>query len=279
MAIPKVIHYCWFGKGKKSELAEKCISSWKKYCKDYEIKEWNEEKFDINSNEYVRQAYESKKYAFVTDYVRLYAIYTEGGIYMDTDVEVLKPLDEFLKHKAFSSFENNNMIPTGIMAGEKGNAWIKDLLDEYTNLKFIDENGNIDVTTNVVRITNLTKAKYDLKLESSFQELKNGLVTIYPFDYFCPKDWETGKINLTENSHTIHHFSGSWHDEELKKKVKKYRKKLNKYIDKYGKEDGKKKLNEVELKKFYILHPIKAIKKIIEKIGAYIKRNIQEKFK
>ena len=119
MAIPKVILYCWFGRGEKPELAKKCIESWKKYCPDYEFKEWNEDNFDIHSNKYVEQAYNARKFAFVTDYVRLYALYYEGGVYMDTDVEVLKPIDEFLKHKAFSSFENNNTIPTGLMASEK----------------------------------------------------------------------------------------------------------------------------------------------------------------
>jgi len=266
MAIPKTIHYCWFGKGQKSELAEKCIKSWKEYCKDYQIKEWNEENFDINSNEYVRQAYEAKKYAFVTDYVRLYALYTEGGIYMDTDVEVLKPLDAFLNHKAFSSFENNNMIPTGILAGEKENIWIKDLLDEYTNLKFLDKNGKMDLTTNVVRITNLTKQKYDLKLESSFQELKDGIVTIYPFDYFCPKDWETGNINLTDNTHAIHHFAGSWHTDKEKKRNEKSKLKLAKYIKKYGEVKGKKIFKTRQNIVYVVMHPIFAIKRIIKKI-------------
>ena len=104
--IPKIIHYCWFGGKPKPELAEKCIESWKKFCPDYEIVEWNEGNFNINSNLYVKQAYEAKKYAFVTDYVRLYALYTQGGIYMDTDVMVLKPLDEYLNHEAFSGFES-----------------------------------------------------------------------------------------------------------------------------------------------------------------------------
>ncbi|MEI3219550.1 MAG: glycosyltransferase [Lachnoclostridium sp.] len=99
--IPKVIHYCWFGRGKMPELANKCIESWKKYCPDYEIIEWNEDNFDINCCPYVKEAYESKRFAFVTDYVRLYAMYTQGGIYMDTDVEVLRNLDEFLIHQGF----------------------------------------------------------------------------------------------------------------------------------------------------------------------------------
>lgn len=267
MAIPKIIHYCWFGRGEKPESVKKCIDSWKKYCSDYEFKEWNEDNFDINSNEYVKQAYESRKFAFVTDYVRLYAIYTEGGVYMDTDVEVLKPIDEFLEHKAFSSFENNNMLTTGFMAAEKGNEWIKDLLTIYENLKFIKEDGNMDLTTNVVRITNLTHEKYGLKLESSYQELRNGLITIYPHEYFSPKDWSTGEIHLTDNTYTIHHFSGSWHTEEDKRKSEKYRKKLKKYIEKYSDEEiAKKKLNQDEIRKFYLLHPIKAIKRIIEKM-------------
>lgn len=266
MAIPKIIHYAWFGRGEKPELARKCIESWKKYCPDYEFKEWNEDNFDINSNEYVRQAYESRKFAFVTDYVRLYALYNEGGVYMDTDVEVLKPIDEFLKHKAFSSFENNNMIPTGLMAGEKGNPWIKDLLDEYDDIKFIDKDGNMDLTTNVVRITNLTKEKYGLVQESSYQDLKDGIVTMYPHEYFCPKDWETGEIHLTENTYTIHHFSGSWHGEKEKKEAEEYRKRLEKYVEKYGEEAGKIKLNNHDLRVFYLKHPFKAVKRIFQKL-------------
>lgn len=121
--IPKKIHYCWFGKGKMPELALKCIESWRVNLPDYELKEWNENSFDINSNFYVKEAYESRKFAFVTDYVRLYALYTEGGIYMDTDVEVLKNLDPFLDLPAFSGFEDNVHIPTGIMAAEKGSVW------------------------------------------------------------------------------------------------------------------------------------------------------------
>ena len=122
--IPKKIHYCWFGKGEKPKLVKDCIDSWKKNCHDYEIIEWNEDNFDININAYVKEAYECKKYAFVTDFVRLFVLKKYGGVYMDTDVEVIKSLDGFLKHHAFSSFENNDYIPTGIMASEKNNKWI-----------------------------------------------------------------------------------------------------------------------------------------------------------
>lgn len=267
MNIPKKIHYCWFGRGQKPELAIKCIQSWKKILPEYEIIEWNEDNFDINRNLYVKQAYENRKFAFVTDYVRLYVLYNYGGIYIDTDVEVLKPLDKFLKHPAFSGFENNNNIPTGIMASKKNNKWIKDLLDEYDDLKFIKEDGTFDLTTNVVRITNLTEKKYGLKKESSYQELKDAVV-FYPYDYFCPKDWYSGNINITDNTVTIHHFSGSWHDDKEKKRTKV----RLKYIQKYGLELGDKKYNRYLLRHDYkylltlpfkcICHPIKAIKKL-----------------
>ncbi len=268
MAIPKIIHYCWFGRGQKNELAQKCIESWKKHCSDYTFKEWNEDNFDLNSNKYVRQAYDNRKFAFVTDYVRLYALYNEGGIYMDTDVEVLKPLDEFLKHSAFSSFENNNKIPTGIMAAEKGNEWIFDLMQEYTDLEFIDSQGNMDLTTNVERITNLTVEKYGLVQESSYQELGGGVVTMYPHDYFCPKDWQTGNIYLTDNTHTIHHFSGSWHTEKEKKASEKNRKLRKKYLEKYGEEKTEiifQRRNKMLRIAYYLRHPVLAIKKILSK--------------
>ena len=270
MAIPKIIHYCWFGRGQKPELAEKCIASWKKYCPDYIIKEWNEDTFDLDSNLYVRQAYDSRKFAFVTDYVRLFALYHEGGIYMDTDVEVLKPLDAFLKHQAFSSFENNNKIPTGLMAAEQGNPWINDLLDEYTDLTFLDADGNMDLTTNVERITGLTLRKYGLNPVSSYQDLAGGIVTMYPHDYFCPKDWQTGNINLTENSHTIHHFAGSWHSDEEKKRMARHIALRQKYVAKFGEEKGGKVLLWHE--RFlnipqYLCHPIQTLKKIVQKLA------------
>ena len=155
--IPKIIHYCWFGGNPLPEDAQKCIASWKKYCPDYEIREWNEENFDIQSNDYVKEAYEAKKFAFVTDYVRLYALIAYGGIYMDTDVEVVKSLDAFLKHKAFSGFESSNSIPTRLMASEKDYPLFKTLMDDYENRHFLKEDGSFDMTTNTVTITNLCK--------------------------------------------------------------------------------------------------------------------------
>lgn len=206
--IPKTIHYCWFGGNPLPTDAKKCINSWKKILPDYEIKEWNESNFDINSNLYVKQAYEARKFAFVTDYVRLYALATEGGIYMDTDVEVLKSYDSFLHHTAFSGFENNNFVTTGMMAAEKESRWIMDLLDEYNHRTFIKEDGTFDTTTNTVTITNYM-TKQGLILNNTYQDFP-GLVTIYSSDYFCPKDHGSGLIQLTDNSVCIHHFACSW---------------------------------------------------------------------
>ena len=208
--IPKIIHYCWFGGKPLPEDAKRYIESWKKFCPDYEIYEWNEQTFDINAVSYVREAYEAKKWAFVTDYVRLYALSTVGGIYMDTDVEVLKNLDVFLNNKGFSGFERVDAVPTGIMAAEKENMFIHELLHEYDAIHFLKEDGTLDLTTNVVRITNTAK-KYGLKLNNKLQTVND--FTFYPKDYFCPKSSRTLEINLTENSYTIHHFAGSWDTE------------------------------------------------------------------
>lgn len=219
--IPKIIHYCWFGGKELPELAVKCIESWKKYLPDYEIKRWDETNFDLNSNTYVKEAYENKKWAFITDYVRLYVLKKYGGIYMDTDVEVIKNLDEFLNLKAFSGFENDTQIPTGIIASEKNGRWVTEQLKYYDNRHFVLEDGSFDYTTNVVTITNITKEMFPLKEKNSFQDF--GDVTFYPKDYFCPKDHLTNKINLTKNTYCIHHFAASWLKPSAKIKLRIYR--------------------------------------------------------
>lgn len=206
--IPKIIHYCWFGRGQLPPLALKCIQSWKKYCPDYEIKEWNEDNFDLDLFPYVREAYDNKKYAFVTDVVRLYALLKEGGVYMDTDVEVIKPIDQFLCHHAFSGFENQREVPTGIMASEKGGKWVAENLAYYNDRHFILPNGQFDITPNVKTITRLL-LQHGLVQNNTLQDFAD-LVTMYPKDFFCPKNPDTGEIFLTNNTCTIHHFNGSW---------------------------------------------------------------------
>lgn len=217
--IPKTIHYCWFGGNPFPEDAMKCMNSWKKYCPDYEIKRWDESNFDLECCVYVKEAYEAKKWAFITDYVRLYVLKTYGGIYMDTDVEVLKPLDDFLENHGFSGFESNHTVPTGIMAAEKDNPFIIHQLEKYKDRHFLI-NGEIDYTTNVEVITKYCIEK-GIQLNNEIQECEE--FKFYPSEYFCPKDPLTYEINLTENTYTIHHFNGSWGSKRQKfnSKVKK----------------------------------------------------------
>lgn len=207
--IPKIIHYCWFGGKPMPRLAQTCIRSWKKHCPGYELKLWDESNFDLNQYPYAKEAYNSGKYAFVTDVVRLHALYHEGGIYMDTDVEVLKPLDEFLHHHAFSGFESDTRVPTGIMASEKGGRWAKENLAYYDGKHFIKEDGSLDMTTNVTTITDYM-VQQGLLLNNTYQEI-DGLFTMYPRDYFCPKDFLTQEIEMSPNTACIHHFNMSWH--------------------------------------------------------------------
>lgn len=205
--IPKIIHYCWFGGKKMPDLAHKCIATWQKIMPEYTLMLWNEESFDLNSNQYVKEAYQKKKYAFVTDYVRLWALHKFGGIYMDTDVEVLKPYDPFLFLPAFSGFETEYLVPTGVMASEMNGLWVRRLMSYYENKPFILQNGSIDTTTNVTIISELME-KDGFKLKNSLQNFNN-IVTMFPKDYFCPKDVHGG-LTLTENTVCIHHFNGSW---------------------------------------------------------------------
>ena len=206
--IPKILHACWFGGKPIPEDAQRYIDSWKKYNPDYEIKIWNEDNFDINSNTYVKEAYQSRKFAFVTDYVRLKVLYEHGGIYMDTDVEVLRSLDDFLKYPAFSGFEGPNRIPTGTMGAEPNNKWIKLLLDYYDDRHFILPDGSLDLTTNVKTITDITSTNYPIRLDNTLQEFED--FVMFPFDYLCAKDLVDGKIKTSKNTYTIHHFAGSW---------------------------------------------------------------------
>lgn len=209
--IPKTIHYCWFGGNPLPELAHRCIASWKKYCPDYEIKEWNESNFDLNCCDYVREAYEAKKWAFVSDVARLYALVNYGGVYMDTDVELLHPIDNLLQYEAVSGFESKSRIPTGLMACREGQGLFTELLHNYDNAHFIKEDGTYDTTTNVVRITEVC-VKYGLRLDNTMQTV-NGF-TLLPQEYLCPKSFETGKFEISDNTLAIHHFNGSWMPKE-----------------------------------------------------------------
>ncbi|WP_256988775.1 glycosyltransferase family 32 protein [Bacillus sp. EB106-08-02-XG196] len=213
--IPKVIHYCWFGKGELSPLIKNCISSWKKFCPDYEIIEWNESNFDINSSIWTKEAYDKKKYAFVSDYARLFILYNYGGIYLDTDVELTKNIDEFLLHEAFSCFENDKYVSTGIIGSVPRHKVIKNFLEYYDGLHFINEDGSIKDIPNVRFMTEILK-EYGLKVNNEFQIL-NGFC-IYPRTYFCPID-ANGNRDFSKKTYCIHHFTSSWRPEKDQKQV------------------------------------------------------------
>lgn len=208
--IPRKIHYCWFGGNPLPELAQKCIASWKKFCPDWEIIEWNEKNFDLNYNDYVREAYKAKKWAFVTDVVRLYALVTCGGFYMDTDVEVIRPLDGLCDYDAVSGFESETQIPTGLMACRDSHPLFREFLDDYKDAHFVKSDGSPDLTTNVTRITNIC-LRHGLRQDNTLQTVA-GCVFL-PKDYLCPKDLYTRQSHITENTYCIHHFDGSWETE------------------------------------------------------------------
>ena len=222
--IPKVIHYCWFGGNPLPEAAKKCIASWKKFCPDYEIVQWDESNYDVTKNQYMYQAYQAGKWAFVSDYARLDIIYEHGGIYFDTDVEVIKNMDSFLEDPMFCGWESNvenqagNKVAFGLGFGaEQYNLVLKKTLDVYENLTFLQEDG----TYNLVPCPYYqTLALLQLGLDDSqmtLQKLKDA--TVYPCEYFSPKNYYTGQIHITENTHTIHHYSALWLSEKQRKAV------------------------------------------------------------
>ena len=206
--IPKTLHYCWFGRGEKPAPVLACIDSWKKYLPDYQIMEWNEDNFDFESYPYAKEAYECRKFAFVSDVARLHALYTTGGVYMDTDFEVLKPLDPFMEDEGFMGFERDGFVATCILAGSPHCTWAKTLLDRYSQLHFIREDGSYDLTTNVVRVTEYL-LELGLRPDGSRQKLP-GIGTIYPRDFFSPLHPLTGRMTITPNTVAIHHLEGSW---------------------------------------------------------------------
>ena len=208
MSIPKVIHYCWFGRGEMPKLAQKCIKSWKEKCPDYEIICWNEDNFDLTQNHYMRQAYEAGKWAFVSDYARLKIVYDHGGIYLDTDVELLKSLDDLLDGGGFMGFESKGVVATGLGFGaEKGNKVIAEFLKDYEDISFVQPDGSFDLTPCPKRNTDTLK-RLGMDTEKPNQVFMD--MTFLAKEYLCPMDYYTGKISVTKNTYSIHHYSASW---------------------------------------------------------------------
>ena len=232
--IPKVIHYCWFGHNPKSELMLRCIASWKKYCPDYEIIEWNEENFEISQNDYAREAYEEKKWAFVTDYARLWIIYNHGGIYLDTDVEVIKAFDDLLVDPAFFGFEDERSVATGLGFGaEKGNPVVKAMLRDYEGIHFRNPNGSFDKLPCPVRNTK-SIAHLISEQRKPGTILRTDHASFYPSEYFCPLNADGINLRKTKHTHSIHWFSATWlsADEQVVHKYRIFRGKCQKMLGK-----------------------------------------------
>lgn len=216
--IPKIIHYCWFGGKPLTSLAKKCIKSWKKFCPNYEIREWNESNFNININLYTEQAYAAKKYAFVSDFARFDIIYKHGGIYLDVDVELLKNLDELLGHSAYMGFETNNCVNVGLGFGAiPGHPLIREICDHYMLRKFLKDDLTPDFTTVVEIVTNIL-IKKSLEINNSKQVIAD--CVIYPMEYFQPIDNFSKKIKKSQNTFSIHHYASSWYSK--KRKIAKF---------------------------------------------------------
>ena len=237
--IPKIIHYCWFGEKAIPELEQRCIESWKRLLPDYELRLWNERSFDLNRYPYAREAYEQRKYAFVADVARLWALEQFGGIYMDTDVEVIRPFDaqwtdsamkqrmatidcrSLMDLPAFIGYEGSlsGAVGTGIMASAPHGVWVTEQLRNYENRHFVKEDGTLDCTTNAVIIS-------DMMCQQGFQ--KNGQYGVYkddlhvfPVDYFCPLS-STRVLHCTANTYCIHHFAGSWQEPSRVERLKNW---------------------------------------------------------
>ena len=236
--IPKIIHFIWVGDNPKSELAKKCIASWKKFCPDYQIMEWGNDALKEIDNIYLKEAFECKKWAFVSDYLRLYALSKFGGIYCDTDLELTQHIDKFLDNSFFTGYESweGKISPiTALMGAEKNNPIIADLLKDYDSIHFIT-NGKMDLTTNVLRISKYFEKKFNLNSPyngNNTTKLDNNVI-IYPSYFFCtPENWK--------ENYSIHHFNGSWVDGYNRKnffkffkfRIVKYKKRLDTSNNRY----------------------------------------------
>lgn len=211
--VPKIIHYCWFGGKPLPRSARRCIASWRKYLPEYEIREWNEDNFDVNAVPYTREAYARGKYAFVSDYARFWVLYHYGGLYFDTDVEVIQSFDDIMARGAFMGIEKdgeNVAVAPGLgMGAVSGMELYKEVIDHYSTLKFVDERG-IQIAGTVVKHATDVLIRHGFEAEDREQQVAG--VWIYPNDWFNPLEDATGRLTITDNTHSIHHYSKTWVD-------------------------------------------------------------------
>lgn len=213
--IPKIIHYCWFGKGQMPEKEKKCIETWKKFFPDYEIKKWDETNFDVEETKFSKQAYERKQYAFVSDYARAKILYEQGGLYLDTDVEVVKSFPKVLDGKGFVGFERRHFIGTAVLAVEKGNGIIKELLDYYVQHSFVMDDGLVDNIANVSILTDIMR-KHKLELGGERQTVAG--FEVFNREYFYPKKLDENEFRVTDETCAIHKCSNSWMSDRERKR-------------------------------------------------------------
>lgn len=208
--IPKTLHYIWFGNNELPELERRCISSWARIMPDWEIRRWDESNFDIESCPFSREAYKAEKWAFVSDYARYRILHTHGGVLLDTDVELLKPLDNLLENEAFAGFMKNNffMAPGLIMGAEPGSHVMDEVARIYESMEFEERSGRNSMDTSPRVLTHYLEEKYNLKRDGSYQKIDG--FTAYPSRYFDPVDSHSGKVEITEDTYSIHHYSGTW---------------------------------------------------------------------
>ncbi|MCD7881262.1 MAG: glycosyl transferase [Clostridiales bacterium] len=248
--IPKTIHYCWFGGNPLPKSAVKYIKSWKKFCPDYQIIEWNESNFDVNCNQYCSYMYNHRKWAFLTDYVRLRVVYENGGIYLDTDVQMLKSFDNLLSQKAFMGLETSKKVATGLGFGaEAGHPFIQENMMAYETLtSFENTPACPEITTKLLRRYSESPDVTQISVIAD--------VTIYPEEYFCPMDSHTGLLHKTANSYSIHHFDASWNPAEKKKMEDRW---------KYYKMQDRKQLPKVLVRKIFGDEAIERVKSFLKR--------------
>jgi mannosyltransferase OCH1-like enzyme len=227
--IPKKIHYCWFGGNPIPVHLQKFIESWSKFCPDYEIIKWEESNYDINKNRYMKQAYEAKKWGFVPDYARLDIIYNFGGIYLDTDVEIVKPLDDLLYDEMFCGFESKSHIAFGLGFGAvMEHPILKSMMEQYDKLNFLNEDGSLNLTASPQYQSEIL-SQYGFKLNNEYQNI-NG-VAVYPTEVFCPINILKCVKYFTMNTHSIHHYEASWVKESELKKMREFGMKFRKIFE------------------------------------------------
>lgn len=211
--IPKKIHYCWLSNDPIPERLQKCIDSWKRILPSYEIIRWDLKRFPLSTNIWVEEAFKRKKYAFAADYIRLYALATEGGIYLDSDVEVLKSFDDLLELPYFICKENSPQgIEAATIGAEKGTGWILKCLDFYKGKHFVDESGKEQTAVLPSILSKNIEMAYKVKYINTVDEFdfKENVVNVLPYYYFSPKNYVTKKLMLTSETYSIHHFAGTW---------------------------------------------------------------------